>query len=136
MGFLLKTDLKNIKLNRLTQILDGDETAFDQAAAEAEGIVYNAIFNHYDAQNILSRSGAERDATVIGWLKAICLYKLYERVPDEMVPERVVKNYDDTMSFLAKVSEGRVPVNLTRKTSPDGKKKTKFRWGSVKSRTH
>ncbi len=129
MTFVIKDDFKsNMRSYRLDQILDGDDTVMETAITEAESVVINHLFQAYDTTSIFSQSGSSRNQTVVLWVKYIALYLVYERVPDEKVPERVVKNYDDTMALLGKVAEGKVSLNLPSKLIPGtGEKKTKFR---------
>ena len=66
----------------------------------------------------------------------LAVYFFYERIPDEQVPARVVKNYDDTRSDLDKIARGKLSVTLTHLTDDDGKKETVFHWGSNPKRSH
>lgn len=136
--FIDKTDLESyIRTYRLNQIVDNDDTIVESAIAEAEGIMINFLTGPgYDTQQIFNATGTSRDQQLVGWMKYIVIYKIYERVPDSQVPDRVVKNWDDTLTDLRKVSDGRMSMNLPRKLEPDGTKKTKFRWGSVPKRSH
>lgn len=138
MAFLNKEDFKtSIRTYRLDQIIDDDESVLTNAIAEAVGILINTMTGPgYDTRHIFSRSGSARDQQVVGWGRYIALYKIYERIPDEDVPERIIKNYDDTMELLTKVSDGRLSLNLPRQKDEKGRTKTKFRWGSVPKRSH
>lgn len=137
MAFITKEDLKtNIRAYRLDQIIDDDDTIIEQASEEAEAIVTDHLHQYYDTRKIFNASGSDRLSNVLGWVKHIALYKIYERVPDELVPERVVKHYDETLTYLGKIAEGRVPVKLPRIITAGGIKKTKFKWGSVPRRSH
>ena len=70
-------------------------------------------------------------------MKHLAIYDIYDRVPDEDVPERVIKNYDDTWVQLMNASAGKLSLDLPKATDPEtGKKKTKFRGGSMPPRTH
>lgn len=140
MAWLEKADMKTtIRTYRLDEILDNEEdnAIFDEAAATAEELVKDRLVDHFDTNTIFNTSGSGRPKNVLQWVKYLTLYLVYERIPDELVPERVVKNYDDTLKFLDKVAEGRVSINLPRKLDPvTGATKTKFRWGSVPKRSH
>jgi phage gp36-like protein len=134
--FLTKEDLiTSIRVNRLNQLIDDDNAIILQAISMAESAVKDRLFQHYDTGQIFNATGQGRSFQVVDWLKHITLYKLYERVPDEQVPERIVKNYDDTIAYLDKIAEGRQAVDLPRKFTPDGEKSTKFRWGSDRKRS-
>lgn len=141
--FLIKDDLRSsIRANRLAQILDddtGDEILTD-VLATAEQTVRDHLHQHYDIEAIFAQAGASRKKNVLRWCKLVAIYQLYERIPDELVPERVVKDYNECMDFLMKVAEGQVPVELPRRTvaNDDGtlSPKTKFRWGSQPKRSY
>lgn len=134
--FLTKDDLNaGIRLYRLNQITDSDDTVIELASAEAQSHLYNVLDGAgYNATTILGQSGSNREAMLIGWLRNLTMYKIYERIPDAQVPERVVKNYDDTLQILRTVADGRMNLALPRKTSTDGGKVTKFRGGSAQSK--
>lgn len=137
MAYVTKADLEtNIRLYRLEQIIDEDDTKIDEASNDAEAIIRDALSDRYDHASIFAKTGADRHNNVLGWAKYITLYKLYERTPDEMVPERIVKNYDDTLKILAKIADGSRAVILPRIITAEGAKKTKFRWGSQPKRPH
>ena len=134
---LTKEDLlASIRLYKLDQILDEDDTILDLVFAEAESDMINLLSDNYNTESIFSQTGSARNASVIGWGKHLALYKLYARIPDEQVPARVIKDYDNTMELLVKIAEGKFPVSLPKRIEPDGKKKTKILWGSDKKRTH
>lgn len=81
-----------IKESRLLQLLDQEPTALDQAADTAEALVRDALYSRYDVAAIFATVGTDRPKQVVRWITVIALYYLYERLPDKVVPERVVKN--------------------------------------------
>lgn len=126
-----------IRDEQLNQIIDEDESVLDGAEKKAIAAVFDAIHEYYDVDTIEATSGTDRPDSVIGWCQDLVMYYLYERVPDDYVPERVVKNYDDTIAILDDIASGKRSVRLTRKTEEDGTKSSKFRWGSNQpARTH
>lgn len=138
---LEQSDLESvIRLNRLDQITDETDTLVENAIAEAESIVTDYLYQHYNTELIFSKTGSDRSKTVLNWLKHIAMYQLYERIPDELVPERIIKNYNDTIQYLKEISGGDHSLNLPRRTTEGlteaGQKKTKFKWGSQKQRSN
>ncbi len=140
MSYLTQQDLQSsIRDGRLEHLLDnvdaGTPDVFEQAASEAQSIVRDYLIR-YDMDTELTKTGTDRHASIIFYLKNICLYILYERIEDEDVPERIIKNYNDTIETLREIAQGKLPLNLPIKevdTDGDGipdQKKTKFRWGS------
>lgn len=138
MGFVTRTDIESsIREHALDQIIDENDAVLEFAIAEALAVIRNFMKGPgYDTNQIFSRVGTDRDYQVLGWAKYITLYKLYDRIPDAMVPERIIKNYDDCLTDLRRVSDGRLNLDLPRVVDAKGRPKTKFRWGSVKRRSH
>ncbi len=140
MSYLTQQDLQSsIRDGRLEHLLDntdvGTPDVFEQAASEAQSIVLDYLIR-YDMDTELAKTGTDRHASIIFYLKNICLYILYERIEDDDVPERIIKNYNDTIETLREIAQGKLPLSLPIKevdTDGDGipdQKKTKFRWGS------
>lgn len=136
MSYLLQEDLKSlIKQNRLADLLDDVDTPeeiFAEAAEEAQGIVADHL-DRYDMDAEYAKEGNARNRSVLYYCKNLCLYILYNRIPDDDVPERVIKNHDDTIDTLREISKGKMNINLpTGDTDGDGDddlNKTKFRYG-------
>jgi|GEM_PF-1711211 len=143
--FLTKNDLQSIiRLYRLNQMLDDDTNniILNDVLETAEQTVRDHLYQHYNIGVIFSATLNDRKKNVLRWCKYIAIYLLYDRIADELVPDRVVKNYNETMDFLMKIAEGQVPVELPRKTIPNPndpanpKKATKMKWGSLPPRTY
>ena len=139
MAFLKKQDLvSKIRDERLNQIIDNDDTVLNDPYREAEDAVRSALTGPgYDVEHIFSRTGSARSGLVLSWVKNLAIYYIYDRIPDEDVPERVIKNYDDTWVQLMNASAGKLSLDLPKETDPEtGRKMTKFRGGSMPPRTH
>lgn len=127
---VVKADLEvSIRTYRMDQITDESDSIITTAIATAESKALDYLSPHYDTAHEFAQIGTARNASLVQWIVYISLYLLYERVPDTAVPKRIVKNYDDTISFLEKVNAGEMSVNLKRKVTEEGVKKTKFRGG-------
>ncbi len=146
MTYLIKQDLQSsIRDGRLEHLLDNvDENTpdvFSQAASETQSIVKDYLLR-YAIEEELAKTDADRHSSIIFYLKNICLYILYERIEDDDVPERIIKNYNDTIETLREIAQGKLPLCLPIKeedTDGDGipdQKKTKFRWGSEPLRNY
>ncbi len=146
MSYLTQQDLQSsIRDGRLEHLLDnvdaGTPNVFEQAASEAQSIVRDYLIR-YDMDTELAKTGTDRHASIIFYLKNICLYILYERIEHDDVPERIIKNYNDTIETLREIAQGKLPLSLPIKevdTDGDGipdKKKTKFRWGGESPRQY
>lgn len=147
-NFISKDDYKyQIRTNRLDQILEAadedEDLILDSAETEAVGMIEKYLGTRYNMTTELAKSGSARNKVLLRWAKVLVIYYIYERVPDEMVPERVVKNYDEVMSALEKVEDGDAHIpGLAPVTVDDpnneGQTKpfTKRRWGSQIKRTN
>jgi hypothetical protein len=136
-SFVTKDDYKpHIRDNRLEQLIDQDDMILDQAEEDAIQIVKDALVATYDLDAIFSQTGADRKRNVLRWGLYLAVYFLYERIPDAMVPERVIKNYDDTREILHDIADGKRSVDLPKQTQASREPTTKFRWGALPPRTH
>ena len=128
-----------IKETRLEQMLDGDTQALPLAVEIAVGVVNDALYSRYNTELIFAKVGNDRHKQVVRWVIVLSLYYLYERLPDKLVPERIVKNYDDTIALLTDIEDAKKSTNLPLLASTDNgivTPFTKFRWGSIPPRTH
>lgn len=145
-AYISKDDYKYMmRTERLDQILEAsdedEEALLNDVENEALAIIRDHLGKRYNMDIEYGKAGTARNKVVLRWAKVLVIYFIYERVPDEMVPERVVKNYDDTLQLLIKIEEGKKDVDgLTAKTVTDDNGNstpyTTRRWGSQKKRTN
>lgn len=139
MAFLTKDDIiTRIQEKHLDQITEGNDGLIDDASATAQATIRDSLFDKYDCTTVFAATGDDRNKNVLRWMIVLTIYYLYERIPDKLVPERVVKNYDDTLGLLLDIQDGKKGVDLPRliKEGTDGLPKTKFRYGGEIQRTH
>lgn len=139
--FLTKADYRSaIKSYRFDQLLaDEDHTpedVMDDAESEAIATIKDALFAYYDVDAIFAAVGEARKKNVINWVRCISLYYIFRRIPDDLVPERVVKDYDDCMEMLDAIADGKRSVDLPRLLDDEENAITKFKWGSRPARSH
>lgn len=143
--FITKPDYKYaIRDERLNQILestDEDEDAIlEDAEDEAVAVIKDALIGKYDIEQIFAATGAARHRNVLRWARVLVIYFIYGRIPDDMVPESVVKNYDDVLEILKEISTGERSVDLPVLTTPDSEgnaqPKTSRRIGSKAPRSN
>jgi len=130
--FLMKMseDIRN-------QITDTNNTILDDAELQATAIIQDAFFDKYDLDAEFAKTGDDRHRNLLRWMLNLTVYFIYERIPDEQVPERIVKNYDDTVQEIKLVEQGKRNTSLTKLIREDNlRKETNFRWGSNERRTH
>lgn len=138
--FITKADYQyQIKTYKLDQITEATDSILDNAEDEAIGQVTEFLSGRYDMNTEFAKSGANRNKALLRWVKCLVMYYIYERIPDAMVPERVIKNYDDTMEMLNKISDGKMNCTLAQLTESDQdgntESLTKTRWGSQPRRS-
>lgn len=145
MSYLLQSDFKSlIKKHRLADLLDDEvdtpEEVFSEAVEDTTGLVADHL-DRYDIAAEFDKEGDERNKSCLYYCKSLCLYILYNRIPDDEVPERVIKNYNDAFDSLEKIAAGKKNITLPLKmddSNGDGieTKKTKFRYGGSKPRKY
>jgi phage gp36-like protein len=126
---------RKIRDYKLDQIIDQQDAILDDAELDAIQEVSDYLYQHYEVETIFQKTGDERHKSVLRWCKHIVIYNIYERIEDEMVPERVIKNYDDTIATLTKIMSGKMAVDLPRKTESE-ENITRFNGGSLPQRSH
>ena len=145
--YLKQVDLQSsIRDHRLEHILDNTDNAnttdaFELASSEAQSVVRDYLIK-YAIDDELAKTLDDRHKSVVFYIKNICLYILYERIEDDEVPDRIIKNYDDTIETLREISKGKLTIGLPLAqidTDGDGTPdtfRTKFRWGSERKRKY
>jgi hypothetical protein len=124
-----------IKDTRLTQLLDGQTIALDNAESIAIAEIKDALFSRYQVATIFTN--IQQYPQVKHWLAVIILYYLHRRLPDQIVPPSVIRDYDEVKETLVAIADAKRSVNLPHiAPDQDGKPSTKFRWGSNAPRTH
>lgn len=139
MDFLTKEDFySRISERLLAQITSDDNDKLDAAVSMAISKVRDRLDGKYNTALELGKSGDARNGSLVGWVLSISLYLVYGGVPDEEIPARVIKDYDDALEELGKINEGKLSCNLVRVTKDDseGGIVTRIRIGSNKARSH
>jgi len=139
--FITKADYQyQIKTYKLDQITEATDTLLDAAEDEAIGVILEMLAGSFDMNLEFGKTGNNRNKALLRWVKCLVMYYIYERIPDAMVPERIIKNYDEAMAAMNELSDGKKNSTLTRLTEQavDGTTEpvTKTRWGSQPARTH
>jgi phage gp36-like protein len=126
---------------QITEDVVGENSApiIDQVYAVAIQVIKDALYSRYDIDVIIPATGPipwDTYPQVKRWAICLCLYYLHERIADRLVPERVLKNYDDTLEMLDKIADAKISISLPHLLTSEGELKSKFRWGSSPARTH
>lgn len=137
MQFLTKDDfLSRLHPDVLAQITGGDDTKMEAPEADAIGTVTDMLSGMYDIATELAKTGSERHNSLRQWTLALALYFLYAHIPDNEVPERIIKDYDDTLQTLSEVAKGKRPTTLIPVTDAEGNEKRFIRYGFNPKRSH
>lgn len=113
MPFITQDDYYHkIKERHLLQIIEDEPDILTDAEATAMAVIENKLFQRYDMDEVFAQVDDARSRVVLRWLICLVLYYIYERIDDDLVPERIVKNYDDCINEIDEVSAGNQPVKL------------------------
>lgn len=117
---------------RLNQASDSDPLILASVEAIAVQVVKDALYSKYDISTIFQAVGTARKPNVVRWVTVLCVYYLYERLPDIQVPSRITASYEEVVDVLDQISDGKRSVDLPLKEPAY----TKFRYGSLPPRSH
>lgn len=119
---------------------------FSDASKVAEDTIASYAGVLYDIAPEFIKTAQDRNYLLVKWALNIATYELYQRIDDEQVPEKVIKNYDDTIEDLEKLATGKFPLALPPKpndpTGGEGDESVVtdgtglIRMGSQKKRSH
>lgn len=90
----------------------------------------------FDVEAELDHTDTDRNATLVRIMVHITAYYLYNTVPDDEIPERIVDNWKKELAVIEKIASGKMNSTIQTITSDTGKGVTMFRWGSNRTRTH
>jgi phage gp36-like protein len=138
MNFLTRDDF-DTKLSEdiVSQIIETDDTILDDAELQATAIIEDALSKTYDLDAEFAKTDTDRHKNLLRWMMNLAVYFIYERIPSNQVPDRVVKNYDDTIAEIKGIESGKRNTSLTLKVDETtGKTNSVFRFGSNLKRSH
>ena len=136
-AFLTFTDFQTRLSDRVIELLtDNLDSRLDDASNEATGILRDRLYDKYQIDAELAKTSTARNAMLVRYALSIAVYGLYSKIPDEEIPERVVKDYDDAMEDLRFISQGKLSSTLPLNTDSDGNTTVKIRMGSNDPRSH
>lgn len=117
--YVNKADYKGkITLSLLDLLLIEDEEAILQMSSKiAEDTIATTAGVLYNVVDELVKTGAARNYYLLNLAIDIALYNIYQRSDDEQIPEKIIKNRDDALDDLQKISIGKQALNLPPKTN-------------------
>lgn len=115
--YLVKTDYAARISMALLDILiaENPQAIIEATSNEAQSTIATFVGVLYDIAGELAKTGADRNGYILSLAKSIGLYFIYQRADNETIPEKVIKDYDDAMKALEKISTGSKVVDLPPK---------------------
>ena len=107
---LLATIIKETDADTGQDILQNLSRIAEDTITIKAGVLYNILPE-------FSKTGTDRNFMILSLAISIAGYWLYQRIDDEEVPAKVIKNYNDAMNTLDEISRGKEPLNLAPKPS-------------------
>jgi phage gp36-like protein len=136
-AFLTTADFQSRLSDRVIELLTGSVyTNLETASNEAAGLLRDRLLDKYAIDGELAKTGTDRNTVLIRYALSIAVYSLYSKIPDEEIPERVIKDYDDAMDDLKLISQGKLSSTLPLNTDSDGETVSRIRMGSNDPRSH
>lgn len=146
--YILKTDyIGRIAMSLLDILIEENpEQIIADTGKDVEDTIRTMAGVLYDINPELLKAGNLRNGYILSLAKSLGIYFIYQRADDEQIPEKVIKNYDDAMEELQKISVGKLALDLPPKpkepSGGEGSEGTETegsglrRMGSQKKRTH
>jgi len=133
MSFISINDYHSrISADVLNLLIDDDLTLLNEAEADAAQLITDRLAPKYQVAAELAKTDANRNRSLVRWMVCLALYFVYGRASSDEMPERVVKDYDDTLAELEKISGGKLNCSLERVTdATTGEIKSSIRVGSI-----
>ena len=136
-AFLTFPDFQTRLSDRVIELLtDNLDSRLTDASNEATGILRDRLYDKYQIDAELAKTSTARNAMLVRYALSIAVYGLYSKIPDEEIPDRVVKDYDDAMEDLRLIFQGKLSSTLPLNTDSDGNTTVKIRMGSNDPRSH
>lgn len=118
--YVIKDDYKGrIRTALLDMVIEEaeqeDEDILSTASQIAEDTINTMAGVLYDLASEFIKVGGARNGMVLKWAKDLAVYEVMQRVDDDNVPQKVIKNYEDALNDLADVGKGKIILSLPKK---------------------
>lgn len=135
--FIADTDFKGIIGATVLSTLKGPDSV-NLVEAEANAISeLDPLREKFDIDGMLAKTKANRHKVLVRILVHITTYYLYNTVPDDEIPARIMENYKKELTTIRDLATGKLGSTLDPHVdTTTGEAKTAFRWGSNKKRSH
>ena len=136
MQFLTQSDFTSyMNEGLLNKVIMGNTARLSEAERMARGFIESNLGALYNLVAEFGRAGESRNLTLVRWMLCLSTYHVYNLVPDQEIPERVDKNYNDARDEIMRIAAGKGASDLTPLVV-NGQRKTIFRWNASPRRSH
>lgn len=113
----LNTHMYDYQLHAITE-QDSSITlsAINSAVAE----VKSYLATRYDVEAIFFAEGEEREPLILDFVKTIAVWRIIKLANVDILYDKYRELYNDTISYLTKVSEGNLVLDLPKLKSESG----------------
>ena len=114
--FLEKAELNTVATDEIiNKIINNNDAIVEDIILESIDVIATYLYQYFDTDTIFSKTGHNRNRTVLKHLKGIVIYEIYTRRTKQM-NEVAKSRYDEAMLWLEKVSEGKIKPPLPIRT--------------------
>ena len=119
--YVTKADYKGkISIELLELLLAEDESnILAMSSRVAEDTIKTTAGVLYDVVSEIAKTGLNRNYYLLNLAIDIALYNIYQRSDDEQIPEKIIKNHDDALNDLQKISIGKSALDMPPKVNSD-----------------
>jgi len=105
----LKTNELNTHIYdyQLCQITEKDSSIVKTAISAAIAEVKSYLAGRYDVQAVFAEEGENRNPLILDLCKSIAVWRIVKLANVDMLYDRYREQYNDAISYLNKVAEGR-----------------------------
>lgn len=115
MAFLTKEDLKTITTIEIIDLITkNDDDIIGEIIKEDISTMKTYLGSYYDMDEVFSKTGDDRNLTVVKYLKAIIAHDLPKR-RRKAIPKEADSDYQEAMNWLEKIASGEWKADLPRK---------------------
>lgn len=117
--YVTKADYKGkISVGLLDMLLAEDESNILAISSRiAEDTLKTTAGVLYDVVGEIAKTTVDRNYYLLNLAIDIALYNIYQRSDDEQIPEKIIKNHDDALTDLQKISIGKQALDLPPKVN-------------------
>lgn len=105
---------------QLHAITEQDSSITLSAINSAIAEVKSYLATRYDVAEIFSKEGDEREPLILDFVKTIAVWRIIKLANVDVLYDKYRELYNDTISYLTKVSEGSLVLDLPRLKSDTG----------------